>query len=112
MGYFQYPTLYSANYIAGDNKAAALIPGAAPDHRAATERSNESADEIGCAARRGGSSGRRPSMMNGEEDGTRSRCFVLCLCEAPKKMGGRQGVFEITHSSLLLLYKYLSGCSD
>jgi hypothetical protein len=49
-----------------------LNPGAAPDHRAATERSTESADEIGCAARRGGSSRRRPSMMNGEEDGTPS----------------------------------------
>jgi len=77
MGYFQYPTLYSVNYVAGDNKAAALIPGAAPDRRAATERCPESNDEIGSAARRGGHSGWRPFMMS--EAGSvhhRCRCFV------------------------------------
>jgi hypothetical protein len=42
-----------------------LNPGAAPDHSAATERSTESADEIGCAARRRCHYRWRPSMMNG-----------------------------------------------
>ena len=49
MGYFQYPTFYSVNCCVSDNKTAALIPGATHDRRAATERSPESADEIGCA---------------------------------------------------------------
>jgi len=85
MGYFQYPTLYSVNCCGGDNKAAALIPGAAHDRRAATERSTESTDEIGSAARRGSHSGWRPSMMN-EAGSVRHRWLVfrLCLC-APKK---------------------------
>jgi hypothetical protein len=54
-----------------------LNPEAAHDHRAATEHAPESADEIGSAARRGGHSGWRPSMMNGEEDGTHRRLFCL-----------------------------------
>jgi hypothetical protein len=42
-----------------------LSPSTAHNHRVATECSPESADEIGCAARRGGCSGWQPSMMNG-----------------------------------------------
>ena len=95
MGYFQYPTLYSANYIAGDNKAAALIPGAAPDHRAATERSNESADEIGCAARRGCRSGWRPSMMNEATD-VHHVAVVFRLCLNEEKMFPRCGTRSFT----------------
>jgi hypothetical protein len=79
MGYFQYPTLYSVNYVAGDNKAAALIPGAAHDHRAATECCPESADEIGSAARRGCRSGWRSSMMNEATD-VRHVAVVFRLC--------------------------------
>ena len=83
MGYFQYPTLHSVNYVAGDNKAAALIPGAAHDRRAATEPSPESAEEIGCAARRGGCSGWRPSMMNEATDVHHCcRCFPLVFVGA------------------------------
>ena len=53
---------------AATTKRPLLSPGAAHDHRAATELSPESADEIGCASRRGGRSGWRPSMMNGGEE--------------------------------------------
>jgi hypothetical protein len=61
-----------------------LSPGAAHDHRSATERSPESADEIGFAAHCGGRSGWRLSMMNEVADFCH-RCLVfrLCLC-APK----------------------------
>jgi hypothetical protein len=57
---------------AATTKRPLLSPGAAHNHRAATERPPESAYEIGCAARSGGRSGWRPFMMNGEEDGTPS----------------------------------------
>ena len=78
MGYFQYPTLYSVNCCVSDNKAAALIPGATHDRRAATERLPESADEIGSAARRGCRSGWRSSMMNEATDVRHGcRCFPL-----------------------------------
>jgi len=50
---------------AATTKRPLLSPGTAHNHRAATEHSPESADEIGCAARRGRRSGWRPSMMNG-----------------------------------------------
>jgi len=43
--------------------------------------------------------GVRPWWMGRRTVRHRSRCFVLYLCECAKKMGGRQGVFEITHSS-------------
>ena len=70
-GVFPIFDLYTV-YIdaAATTKRPLLSPGAAHNHRAATERSPESADEIGCAARSGGRSGWRPFMMNGEEDGT------------------------------------------
>ena len=103
MGYFQYPTLYSANYIAGDNKAAALIPGAAPDHRAATERSNESADEIGCAARRGCRSGWRPSMMNEATD-VHHVAVVFRLCLNEEKMFPRCGTRSFTSPGVHSLF--------
>ena len=85
MGYFQIRPKYSVICCGGDNKAAALNPGAAHDHRAATERFPESTDEIGSAARRGGRCGWRPSMMN--EAGSvhhRCRCFLLSLCGEPR----------------------------
>jgi hypothetical protein len=84
---FQIPTLYSVSCCGGDNKAAALIPGAAHDHRAATERSPESADEIGCALRR---APRRPLWMaavhmNEVGDGSPSlACFPLVFACAKK----------------------------
>jgi hypothetical protein len=87
MGYLQYPTLYTVNCCSGNNKAAALSPGAAHDHRAATERSPESADEIGCAARR---APRRPLWMaavnmNEVGDGSPSlACFPLVFVCAKK----------------------------
>jgi hypothetical protein len=81
MGYFQYSAYYSVNCCVSDNKAAALIPGAAHDHRAATERSPECADEIGSAARRGCRCGWRPSMMNeAAEFAMVAVVFLLCLC--------------------------------
>ena len=95
MGYFQYPTLYSVSCCVSDNKAAALIPGAAPDHRAATERSNESADEIGCAARRGCRSGWRPSMMNEATD-VHHVAVVFRLCLNEEKMFPRCGTRSFT----------------
>jgi hypothetical protein len=68
-GVFPIFCLYTV-YIdsAATTKRPLLSPGTAHNHRAATERSPEIlADEIGCAARRGGRSGWRwrPSMMNG-----------------------------------------------
>ena len=95
MGYFQYPTLCSVNCCVSDNKAAALIPGAAHDHRAATGRSPECADEIGSAARRGRRCGWRPSMMNEEEEPHhRRRCFPLVF-ECAKK-NARPGTRSFT----------------
>jgi hypothetical protein len=72
-GVFPIFDLYTV-YIdaAATTKRPLLSPGAAHNHRAATERPPESSDEIGCAARSGGRSGWRPFMMNGEEDGTPS----------------------------------------
>jgi hypothetical protein len=51
-GVFPISDLYSVKYVAGNNKSAALSPGATHDRRAATERYTESTDEIGSAARR------------------------------------------------------------
>ena len=55
-----------------------LSPGAAHDRRAATEGSPESADEIGCASRRGDHSGWRPSMMNEAAD-VRHRPILISI---------------------------------
>jgi hypothetical protein len=63
-GVFPIFDLYTV-YIdaAATTKRPLLSPGTVHNHCAATERSPESAHEIGCAARCGGRSGWRPSMM-------------------------------------------------
>jgi hypothetical protein len=98
MGYFQYPTLYSVNYVAGDNKAATLIPGAAHDRRAATEPSPESAEEIGCAARRGGCSGWRPSIMNEATDVHHCCRVSACVCVRHKCSRAAEPVHSLLFS--------------
>ena len=101
--------------MAATTKRPLLSPGAAHDHRAATERFPESTDEIGSAARRGGRCGWRPSMMN--EAGSvhhRCRCFLLCLCGEPRykfeKIYGRAilGTCFVLHP---LLTTPREGCS-
>ena len=101
MGYFQYPTLCSVNCCVSDNKAAALIPGATHDHRAATERPPESADEIGSAARRGRRCGWRPSMMNEAADVRHGcRCFPLVFVCAKKSGASRKPFIHFTRGPL------------
>jgi hypothetical protein len=89
MGYFQYPTFYSVNCYGGDNKAAALSPGAAHDRRAASERYTESTDEIGSAARRGARSGWRPFMMNEAGVGTPSLPLFCLVFACAKNLSGK-----------------------
>jgi hypothetical protein len=90
MGYFQYPTFYSVNCYGGDNKAAALSPGAAHDRRAASERYTESTDEIGSAARRGARSGWRPFMMNEAGVGTPSLPLFCLVFACAKNLSGKR----------------------
>ena len=101
MGYFQYPTFYSVNCYGGDNKAAALSPGAAHDRRAATERNTESTDEIGSAARRGARSGWRPFMMNEAGVGTPSLpLFCLVFACAKNLRGKRPSIHYLLQGSI------------
>jgi hypothetical protein len=73
------------------------------DSRAATERSPESADEIGSAARHGRRCGWRPSMMNEEEERHhRRRCFSLVF-DAPKKSASRKPFIHLSRGPLVQL---------
>ena len=113
MGYFQYPTFYTVKCCVSDNKAAALIPGATHDRRAATERLPESADEIGSAARRGCRSGWRSSMMNEATDVRPCcRCFLLCLCVISKCSRAAEPVHSLLQGSIPSLLHFLSWFSS
>ena len=112
MGYFQYPTFYTVKCCVSDNKAAALIPGATHDRRAATERCPESADEIGSAARRGGHSGWRSSMMNEATDVRHvAVVFRLCLNVFPRP-GNRSFTSPGVHSYVSILIRTGSAISS
>ena len=91
-GVFPIFDLYTV-YIdaAATTKRPLLSPGAAHNHRAATERPPESADEIGSAARRGRRCGWRPSMMNEAVDVRHGcRCFPLVFVS-------RKGIGALRH---------------
>ena len=80
----------NVNCYGGDNKAAALSPGAAHDRRAASERYTESTDEIGSAARRGARSGWRPFMMNEAGVGTPSLPLFCLVFACAKNLSGKR----------------------